>query len=71
MAVDSKAFKTAVDNVHKELNTLIDGEFKARRLTGLRSLDRAAKTLGLVVTHVDKAVEQTTAKAAKAPKAKK
>lgn len=53
------ALKTAQD----ELNAVVDGEFKERRLKGLRPLTLAQNAIALAEKHVATANERTAPKA--------
>lgn len=75
--MDVSKVKTAIETAQKELNTVTDAEFQARRLKGLRPLTLAAGALELAAKHVASANERTKdapaappapAKAAKAAK---
>ena len=68
--MDVSKVTAAIDEAHKQLNTVIDAEFKGRRLNALRTLSLAANALTLAQTNVTKAVQQTTPKPA-APAAAK
>jgi hypothetical protein len=57
------ALKTAQD----ELNTVVDGEFKERRLKGLRPLTLAQNAIALAEKHLATATERTAPKADAAP----
>lgn len=67
--IDGSKVQAALDQATKELNTVTDTEFQARRFSGLRELDLAAKAIGLAEKHLAKATERTTkeAPAADAP----
>ena len=62
--MDVSRVKAAIDAAHAELNTVIDAEFKARQVNGLRTLTLAANALLLAEKHLDKAIQQTTPKTA-------
>lgn len=61
--MDVTKVQAAIDEAHKQLNTVIDAAFAARQIDGLRSLTNAANALTLAEGHVKKAVTQTTPKA--------
>lgn len=65
--MDIAKIKAAIAVANEELNGVIDGEFKARRLKGLNRLNNAANALKLAETHLDAAVKQGEAKAATTP----
>ena len=67
--MDTSKVIAAINAAHQELNGLIDGEFKARRVNGLRRLQNAASALELAAKHVTAAAEQVKPKAPKAPAA--
>jgi hypothetical protein len=55
--MDVTKVKAAIATALKELNTITDAEFQARRLAGLRPLTLAAKALELANGHVEKAAK--------------
>lgn len=67
--MDLTKFKAAVDKAHEELNSIIDAEYRGKRLNGLRTLGLAANALTLAVSHVTKAAEQGKPKQEAAPEA--
>lgn len=67
--MDVSKAKAAIATALKELNSVTDAEFAARRLAGLRPLTLAANALQLADGHLDKAAKAGTAKAEKAPAA--
>ncbi len=69
--MDTTKIKAAIDTAHQELNTIIDGEWKARRVAGMRALDLAAKALNLAAGHVETAAKRLLPKVVKPVKAGK
>lgn len=65
--MDVSKVKAAIDQAHEALNGVFDSEVKAKSFVAMRTLTLAANALTLATTHLDKAVKQTTPKAA--PKA--
>lgn len=65
--MDVTKVTAAIDEAHKQLNTVIDAAFAGRQIDGLRSLTNAANALTLAEGHVKKAVQQMTPKPAAAP----
>ena len=65
--MDVSKVRAAIATAQKELNTVTDGEFQARRLVGLRPLTLAAKALGLADSHLEKASKAGQPKAEAAP----
>jgi hypothetical protein len=64
--MDITKTKAAIGTALSELNALTDAAFKARQVEGMPALTRAAKHLEDSLKHLDKAVQQTTPKTAKA-----
>lgn len=58
--MDVSKVLAALGEATKELNTVTDEEFKARRLKGLRPLTLAANAIELATKHVNTANERTT-----------
>lgn len=52
----------AINEAHKQLNTIIDGEYAAKRLDALRPLTSAANALTLAETHLTTAAKRTAPK---------
>ena len=65
--MDVTKVKAAIATALKELNTVTDAEFQARRLAGLRPLTLAGKALQLADSHLDKAAKAGQPKAEAAP----
>lgn len=71
--MDITKAKAAIETAIKEVNTLTDSEFKARRIDGLRRLTNAAGALELAGKHLETAKKQSepkTTAAAEAPAGK-
>lgn len=62
--MDAKIVTDALDAAQNGLNTLVDSEFKARRITALRTLTLAQNAVTLAQKHIAKAVEQSAPKQA-------
>lgn len=69
--MDVTKVTAAIDEAHKQLNTVIDAAYQSRQLNVLNTLGHAANALKLAQTHVDAAVKRTTPKAAAPAKGKK
>lgn len=62
--MNAKAVNDALTSAQKELDTLVDEEFKARRISSLRPLTLAQNAITLAQKHVATAIERTAPKAA-------
>lgn len=62
--MNAKAVNDALEAAQKALDTLVDEEFKARRISSLRPLTLAQNAITLAQKHVTTAVERTAPKAA-------
>ena len=60
--MDVSKVVAAIDEAHKQLNTIIDGEYASRRLDALRPLTSAANALSLAETHLKTAAKRTAQK---------
>lgn len=65
--MDVSKVRGAIATALKELNTVTDAEFAARRLAGLRPLTLAAKALQLADSHLEKAAKAGQPKTEAAP----
>lgn len=61
--MDLSKVKSALDTVNRELNTVIDGEFKVRNLKVLSRLNLVSGALGLASTHIEAAEKRNAPKA--------
>ena len=57
--MDASKLRQAIDAVHVELNALIDVEWKARRMSMLSALTKAANALQKAETHIEEAVAKS------------
>lgn len=63
MKMDISKVAAKIEEARQALNTVVDAEWKGKRVNGLRTLGLAENALGLAEKHLAKAVKQTTPKA--------
>jgi hypothetical protein len=64
--MDVAKVKAKIEEARQALNSVVDIEWKGKRVNGLRTLGLVENALALAEKHLDKAVKQTTPKPAAA-----